>query len=68
MEFRVETAQAGLRFVERKVKIGGEPRSIRILQQLWGVVVYPSSADAVANRNIVRVDQEWRDVPLVTEE
>jgi len=67
-EFSVETAQAGLRFVERHVQIGGDLRSVRILQQLWGIVVYPTSADAVAHRNIARVDQVWRDVPLVTEE
>jgi len=64
-EFTTADPQIQLRFVERKVPIGGELRSIRILQQAWAITTYRAInflPQAVA------LHTEWRDVPLVTEE
>jgi hypothetical protein len=58
-----------LRFVERMVSVEGHGnqqmgRLVRILQQKW--VAYTKSWDA--EKQMIVVKEEWRDVPCVKEE
>jgi hypothetical protein len=53
--------QTGLRFVKRVV----DGRELRILQQLWGVVLYEAGKDGIPVP--IWTATEWRDVPLIEE-